>query len=200
MDSAEKFDCQCRRGGRGPSSFWMHEPDAIFGELDLKPGDIFLDLGCGNGDYSICAAEEVGDKGTVYAADIREDLIDSLLENAEAIGLNNIMGVIVDISEPLPFEDGAVDLCFISTVLHSIDLKKYGDALFHDIRRILKPEGRLVIIECKKEEMQFGPPLRMRLSPGEIEGYTSPCGFKRTSFTDLGYNYMICLSPEEVMK
>lgn len=197
MDSVNKFSRTCQPGmrdhhrGRGPSSFWMHEPDVIFGELDLKPGDVFLDLGCGTGDYSICAAEEVGETGIVYAADIQEHLIDNLIENAGAIGLNNIKGVVSNISEPLPFDDGTVDVCLISTVLHSVDLERYGEILFREIRRVLKPEGRLFVIECKKEEIQFGPPLHMRLSPEEIEVYASSCGFKRISFTDLGYNYMI---------
>lgn len=200
MDSLKKCTQPLRAGGRdhhrgrGPSSFWMHDPDVIFHELDLKPGDIFLDLGCGTGDYSICAAEEVGETGIVYSADIQEHLIENLLKKAETAGLNNIKGIISNISEPLPFKDESVDVCLISTVLHSIDLKKYGKILFREVARILKPGGRLFVIECKKEEMQFGPPLHMRLSPEEIEVYTSSGGFKKISFTDLGYNYIISYS------
>jgi len=200
MNSVEKYSNNCRpdrrnhHRGRGPSSFWMHEPDVIFHELDLKPGDVFLDLGCGTGDYSICAAEEVGESGIVYAVDLQQDLIYSLIKKADTIGLGNIKGVTSSISEPLPFEDESVDVCLISTVLHSIDLEKYGEILFREIHRLLKPEGRLFVIECKKEEMQFGPPLHMRLSPEDLEVYTSSGGFKKISFTDLGYNYMISYS------
>ena len=203
MDSVKNCSRTCRAGGkghhhgRGPSSFWMHEPDEVFGELDLKPGDVFLDLGCGTGDYSICAAEEVGETGIVYASDIREDLIDNLLGNSGQLGLNNIKGVISDIHEALPFEDSSIDVCLISTVLHSVDLESCGKTLFGEIKRILKPKGRLFIIECKKEETQFGPPLHMKLSPEVIEVYASSCGLKWISSTDLGNNYMICYSPGE---
>ncbi|WP_421907862.1 class I SAM-dependent methyltransferase [Methanolacinia petrolearia] len=203
MDSVNNRFHNCRTGerdhhrGRGPTSFWMQDPKLIFTELDLKHGDVFLDLGCGTGDYSICAAEEVGESGIVYAADINRNLIDDLLENSGQLGLNNIKGVISDIHETLPFEDSSIDVCLISTVLHSVDLENCGKALFTEIARILKPQGRLFVIECKKEETGFGPPLQMRLSPEAIKSYASSCGLNWISMTDLGYNYMIRFSPEE---
>ncbi|NLE05482.1 MAG: class I SAM-dependent methyltransferase, partial [Crenarchaeota archaeon] len=55
--------------GRGPSSFWMHDSKTVFDEINLKPGETFLDLGCGNGDYSIYASKIVETSGTIYAID-----------------------------------------------------------------------------------------------------------------------------------
>lgn len=184
--------------GRGPSSYWIHDPAIIFKELNLQPGDVFLDIGCGTGDYSIHAAKEVGEGGLVYATDVRKELPDNLMERAKADGLNNIRAVTGDIHDPLPFNDTSIDVCFISTVLHSVDLRKAGTVLFPEIRRILKPEGRLVIIECKKEEMSFGPPLYMRISPEELEGHISGYGFIRAGFVDLGYNYMITYTVNKI--
>ena len=92
---------------------------------------------------------------------------------------------------PLPIEGDSIDVCFVATVLHALDLAKDGDTLFNEIRRVLKPGGRVVIIECKKEDMLFGPPLHMRLSTEELEDSMTPYGFERTSLVDLGYNYMI---------
>jgi SAM-dependent methyltransferase len=177
--------------GRRPSSFWMHDPEIIFNELNLKPGDVFLDLGCGTGDYSICAAEEVGESGLVYAMDIQEELTDNLIRISKDTGLNNIRAVVGDIHAPLPFEDQTIDVCFISTVLHSVDLEDTGKILFPEINRVLKTDGRLIIIECKKEEMDFGPPLSMRISPDEIEERLSAYGFKKIDYVDLGFNYMV---------
>jgi ubiquinone/menaquinone biosynthesis C-methylase UbiE len=174
-----------------PSSYWMHDPTVIFRELALKPGDVFLDLGCGSGDYSIRAAKEVGKNGVVYAADVRTELLENLAERAGAAGLNNIQTVTADLRDPLPFYNGTVDVCFISTVLHSLDLEKAGCVLFPEIRRVLKPAGRMIVIECKKEEMPFGPPLSMRISPDELEGCITAYGFMKTGLVDLGYNYLI---------
>jgi ubiquinone/menaquinone biosynthesis C-methylase UbiE len=176
--------------GRG-SSFWMHDPELIFAELDLKKGDVFLDIGCGTGDYSISAAEKAGETGLVYATDIKRELIDDLNKKAAEAGLKNLRAIVNDICEQLPFEDRSIDVCLISTVLHSFNLKDTGETIFSEIQRVLKSEGRLFIIECKKEDTMFGPPLSMRISPDEIEEYVYTYGFENIGLVDLGYNYMI---------
>lgn len=176
---------------RGRSSFWMHDPELVFSSLCLKEGDSFLDMGCGPGDYSIRASEIVGDSGIVYALDRWEDVIDELAEKALSRGLKNIRAIVSDIKEHLPVDDESVDLCFISTVLHSLDLADVEKSLFSEIHRVLKPGGRVAIIECKKEAQPFGPPMSMRLSPEEIDGSMARYGFRKMDLFDLGYNYMI---------
>ena len=176
---------------RGESSFWMHDPEVVFDALALRRGDSFLDMGCGPGDYSMKASEMVGDSGIVYSLDRWVEGIDELEEMAASQGIENIRAMASDITERLPIKDESVDLCFVSTVLHSLDLADVGEALFGEVRRVLKPGGRVAIIECKKEEQPFGPPLSMRLSPEEIESSITRYGFERAGLVDLGYNYMI---------
>lgn len=178
----------CRRG---PSSFSMHDPKLVFSELKLKEGDSFLDLGCGVGDYSLQAAKMVGAPGVVYALDIREELLDGLAEKAVLQGLNNIRTMVSDINRPLVVADNCIDVCFIATVLHLFNLNEDGETLFKEIRRVLKPEGRLAIIECKKEDSPCGPPMHLRKSPAQLEATITPYGFVKSSCVDLGHNYMI---------
>ncbi|BDZ70845.1 class I SAM-dependent methyltransferase [Methanobacterium petrolearium] len=176
---------------RGPSSFWIQDPELVFGELNLQEGDHFLDIGCGTGDYSLYASKIIGNSGQVCALDIQDKLITNLKEKAHQEGLKNIVALISDIAHPLPVEDKSVDVCFISTVLHSVDLAKYGPMLFREVRRVLKPDGRLVIIECKKEDLSRGPPLNMRISPEELENLVEKHGFWKINQVDLGFNYLI---------
>jgi len=192
MQNSEEYQQKFgHRHGRGPSSFWMHDPDVIFGEIGLKRGESFLDMGCGPGDYAIYAAKIVGDEGAVYAIDRWEEMISSLLQEADSQELKNIIGVISDITAPLPLRDHCVDVCFISTVLHTLDINRAMKPLLDEVRRVLKPTGRLAIIECKKQDQPFGPPKHMRLSPEEIEEVITRYGFEKIGFTDLGYNYLI---------
>lgn len=177
--------------GRGPSSFWMHDPEAIFDELGLVEGDCFLDLGCGPGDYALRASGMVDEIGTVYALDSQAEMIDALAEKSAAQGTENIKALVADITRTLPVEDNCIDVCFIATVLHALDFDREGPGLFEEVHRVLKPGGRLAIIECKKEYMPFGPPLNMRLSPEEIESLATRCGFEKEGLSDLGYNYML---------
>jgi tRNA-Thr(GGU) m(6)t(6)A37 methyltransferase TsaA len=114
-----------------------------------------------------------------------------LKEKIVSDGLKNIRAEVCDISGPLPVKDSSVDICFISTVLHSLNLTDIEKTLFCEIERVLKPSGRVAIIECKKEAQPFGPPIDMRISPEELEGTITQYGFERISQSDLGYNYLI---------
>ncbi|MBN1323987.1 MAG: class I SAM-dependent methyltransferase [Methanotrichaceae archaeon] len=188
--------CNCRVHGqkslrRGRSSFWMHDPELVFAELALKEGDCFLDMGCGPGDYAIRASEIVGDSGAVYALDRWPDVIEDLAAKAKSRGLRKLKAIVSDISDPLPIKDECVDVCFISTVLHSLSLVDVGGIIFSEIRRVLRHGGRLAIIECKKEEQNVGPPIDMRLSPEQLEDPIARCGFEKEGLVDLGYNYLI---------
>lgn len=176
---------------RGPSSYTMHDPELVFRELKLKEREAFLDLGCGAGDYSIHASKIVGNSGVVYALDVWENLLNGLEEEAVSQSLKNIQTKLSDINSPLPIEDNCIDVCFIATVLHTLNLDRDAKKIFSEVRRVLKPEGRLSIIECKKEDMPFGPPKHMRNSPEEVEEAIRPHGFEKLGYVDLGYNYMI---------
>jgi len=190
-ESEYEFGHEHTGSQRGHSSFWMHDPEVVFGRIGLRSGDAFLDLGCGVGDYAVYAARIVGDSGAVYAVDRLEEAVCSLMETADSQQLENIIGIVSDIAASLPLRDHCIDVCFISTVLHTLDMDKAMKPLLGGIRRVLKPTGRLTVIECKKEDMPFGPPKHMRLSLEELEASITPHGFSRTAGTDLGYNYMI---------
>ncbi len=178
------------RQKQGVSSMHLHDPEIIFKELDLKPGQVLLDLGCGAGDYALEAAKRLGEKGKVYAWDKWPEVAEKVKQKAEARGLHNIKTGAADITAQLPLKDKSIDVCFMATVLHIFDLKKTGPALFKEIERILKPEGVLAVIEIKKEQTPFGPPMHMRLSEQDLEQALLPYGFKKMSCLDMGYTYL----------
>lgn len=175
-----------RGTGRGPSSYWMHDSKTVFGALALKPGEIFLDLGCGPGDYSLAAARIVGPAGTVTGMDQWQYHLDGLTAAAACQGLNNLTAVAGDITDILPVEDRSIDCCLLSTALHIFTLAVAEKTTFREIRRILAPFGRLAVIECKKEEQPFGPPVKLRISPQELEATLIPLGYRKIDYLDLG--------------
>lgn len=177
--------------GSGPSSFAMQDPKLVFDSLQLKTGDAFLDLGCGPGDYSIEASKIVGDSGVVYALDTWRRLIEALIEEAGSQGLHNIHAMVADITHPLPIPDRSIDVCLLATVLHTLDIAASGTALLNEIHRVMKPAGRLAIVNIKKEDTPFGPPIEIRWSPEEVEALLTHNHYKKVVSDDLGFNYMI---------
>jgi len=179
------------RQKQGVSSFDMQDSKLVFHELKLNSGEAFLDLGCGAGDYAIQAAKIVGDTGKVYALDRWKEVIDALSEKANAQGLRNIKAVKSDIISLLPFGDKIIDVCLIAQVLHGFNLFKDTKILFTEISRVLKPAGRLAILEFRKEEVGFGPPMNIRLLPEEIEAVIAQYGFKKENLLNFEHSYLI---------
>lgn len=176
---------------RGPSSFEMQDADTVFTALDLKKGSVFLDIGCGHGDYSLKAAEIVGPGGIVYAIDQWPAIVEGLAAESRQQGFHNLLAMTCDVSQGLLIEKNKVDLCLLATILHSTRLDILTAGLARELHRVLKPNGRIAILECKKEEQDFGPTLERRLSPQQVDDVLSKLKFKKTAYIDLGYNYMV---------
>jgi len=169
----------------------MHDPSRVFENLKLKAGDVFLDLGCGPGEYALHASKLVGVSGLVYALDKSESLIADLKQQAGGEGIENIIAMVADVTKLLPIREGCVDLCLVATVLHIPDVTKTVETLCAEIRRVLKQNGRLAIIECHSKDLSFGPPKHMRLSPEQVKDSMAQGGFIVLTEIDLGYNYLI---------
>jgi ubiquinone/menaquinone biosynthesis C-methylase UbiE len=186
----KKLDTNNCKRMKAPTSYHIQNPDIVFKELNLKLGDIFLDIGCGSGDYSIHASKIVGVSGKVYSLDKPEETIKIFKEKISKLKIHNIETKVSDITKELPLEDSSIDVCLVSTVLHAINFDKYKETVFKEIYRVLKPFGRLITIDCSKKDLSFGPPESMRLDSEEIEKSAKQIGFKKINHIDLGFNYL----------
>jgi demethylmenaquinone methyltransferase/2-methoxy-6-polyprenyl-1,4-benzoquinol methylase/phosphoethanolamine N-methyltransferase len=112
----------------------------------IQPGDHVLEVGCGTGDVALTAQARVGGDGAVAGIDPAPEMIVVAQRKAQRLGrpVTFQLGVV----EALPFPDQRFDVVLSSLMMHHLpgDLKRDGLA---EIARVLKPGGRLVIVDIK---------------------------------------------------
>jgi ubiquinone/menaquinone biosynthesis C-methylase UbiE len=85
-------------------------------------------------------------------------------------------------------------LAFMSNVLHRLVANNGTDSTLKEIARVATYNGRLAVVEFKKQESPHGPPFSIRLSPEDVEALASRYSFSRESVQEVGsYHYIIIL-------
>jgi ubiquinone/menaquinone biosynthesis C-methylase UbiE len=149
---------------RGKSSEAFLDKTVILEALNVLRGQIIVDAGCGNGYMSKAFSKMVSNTGKVFAFDPDREAIETL--RAETKG-SNIEAIEADITKTIPMEGSSTDLIYVSTVLHGFS-KDEVESFQKEAKRLLKPKGRLAIVEIQKRSTPFGPPLGIRFSPEEL--------------------------------
>jgi ubiquinone/menaquinone biosynthesis C-methylase UbiE len=150
---------------RGKSSEGFLNKDLILKELHILPGQIILDAGCGNGYMSKEFSRLLNHTGKVFALDPDGEAIEKLKKETQG---TNIEPIETDITTTTPLAKSSIDLIYLSTVLHGFS-KDQIESFNKEVKRLLKPHGRLAVIEIQKHNTPFGPPLHIRFSPEELK-------------------------------
>ncbi|MFQ6090896.1 MAG: class I SAM-dependent methyltransferase [Candidatus Bipolaricaulia bacterium] len=120
--------------------------------LQPQVGMAYADIGCGPGYFTLPVAERVGPEGRVYAVDIQPEMLAELARRAQARGLANVAAVRCSERE-IPLPDASVDAACLANAFHELE----APAVFlKDVRRVLRPGGRLIVIDWKPMETPGG--------------------------------------------
>ncbi len=166
---------------------WQN-PEAILTNAGVQAGDIIIDLGCGFGFFALPAAKIVGPKGLVCGIDIDSEALETLRKRAIETNLQNIQLKEAQ-AEEVSLCDHCADVAFIGIALHDF---KDPLKVLKNAKSALKPNGRLVNVDWKKESMPIGPPLDIRFSEKEASSLITKAGFAVESVEDVGpYHYVV---------
>ena len=149
---------------RGKFTENLLDNDLILKALAIKPGQIVLDAGCGNGYMAKLFAKAVAPSGRVYALDPDPYFIDILRNQTCGTAIETVEG---DITQETVIPALSLDLIYISTVIHGFS-KEQMQGFFKEVKRLLKSGGLLAVVEIEKKETPFGPPIELRYSPEEL--------------------------------
>jgi ubiquinone/menaquinone biosynthesis C-methylase UbiE len=115
----------------------------LLGILDPVAGERMLEVGPGTGYYTLPVAARLGSAGVLEILDVRRSFLDHTVQRARGRGLTNIVPTLGD-GMTLPYPDRCFDAAYAITVLGEI---ADPEAALGELRRVLKPGGRLIIGE-----------------------------------------------------
>ncbi len=155
--------------------------------LGIGEGSVVADIGAGGGWFTIRLARRVGPNGRVYAQDIQPEMIGAINRRVEREGLKNVTTVLGSPKDPeLP---APVDVVLIVDAYHEMDEPQI---LLRNVRRSLKPGGRVGIVEYTRNGHGPGPLMEERVDPERVIRDAEAAGLRLHSRGDfLRYQYLL---------
>jgi precorrin-6B methylase 2 len=185
-------------GGAG----WLERPEREQEEaptiairaLGLKPGQVVADIGAGSGYYTVRMAREVGPTGKVIATDIQPGMLDILRRRIRNEGVSNVELVLGTADDPkLP--DRSIDLALMVDVYHELSAPQ---TFVRRLRTALKPDGRLVLLEFRKEDSRIPIRPEHKMSIAEVKAELEPEGFRLAQvLNDLPWQHILVLTSDD---
>ena len=149
-------------------------PDAALDAIGIARGSTVADVGAGAGYFTWRLAARVGPSGKVYAGDIQPEMLELLRRNMAARGIRNVETVLGATDDPrLP--RGALDLALLVDVYHEFSEPQ---KMLRAIREALKPGGRLVLLEYRKEDPNVPIRIEHKMTVGEVRAEIEPEGVR----------------------
>lgn len=149
-------------------------PDDAVAALKLKPGMVVADVGAGTGYMTLRMARRVGPSGKVFAEDVQPEMLRRLRENAAKAKLTNIEEVLGSETDPRLPRD-SLDVILMVDVYHELS---HPQEMLRRMREELKPDGRLVLLEYRKEDPAVPIKPEHKMSVQEVKIETEAEGFR----------------------
>ena len=125
-----------------PLRRWFQNPEKILGQY-AREGMTVLEIGPGMGFFTIPAAVLVGARGRVITVDVQDKMLKVLMRRAQKYGVAELIDARVCSPDDIGVAD-PIDVCLVINVAHEApDVR----ALFGQIRSILKPDGKVLLVE-----------------------------------------------------
>jgi SAM-dependent methyltransferase len=145
--------------------------------LEPAPGERILEIGPGTGYYAVSVASRLGE-GRLAIFDIQQEFLDHTVRAGAERGVDNIDPTLGD-AQHLPYDDESFDAAYLVTVLGEIPDQ---DAALRELRRVLKPSGRLVV-----GETFAGDPHVVRFGALQERAGAAALSFESKRGSPLGY-------------
>lgn len=163
-------------------------------KLELKPGMMVCDMGCGNGYHTFPMAKAVAPGGKVYGVEIQEPYLKMLEEGAKREGVTNFIPVLGLTYDP-KLQENTLDLILIVDVYHEFD---HPSEMLKAMRKALKTDGVLVFLEFRSEDDSVPIKPEHKMSKAQLAKELTANGFKVVKeFDGLPWQHMMWFGKAE---
>ncbi|MBM3462002.1 MAG: class I SAM-dependent methyltransferase [Armatimonadetes bacterium] len=168
-----------------PARATWQKPDEVVAALRLQSGDVVADIGASTGYFSRRIAR-VARK--VLALDVEPTLVAYMAERARKENQPNLVARVVKPDDP-ELAANSVDLVLIVDTVHHIENRA---AYYPKIKKALKKNGRLAVVDFQARPTPVGPPPEMRISRNDMIAEAQRAGFVLKESPDfLPYQYFL---------
>ena len=174
MTDSKKFDPMKRKKLNNPLRLEWLPPALIWKLANPSAGSTFIDIGAGTGFITQKIADIAGPAAQIHALDIEPLMVTEMEETLPAGG--SIKPQLMEANK-LPFDDDSVDGAWMITLYHELEPP---EPLLREIIRVLRPGGRLVIVDWEKDAKacEQGPPLEHRVAADTTRQQVAATGFQ----------------------
>ncbi len=156
-----------------PEREFEEQPDRVVAALKIPRGATIVDLGAGSGYFTWRLAKSVGPEGKVLAVDIQNGMLDLLKSNMEKRNIQNYEAILATETD-LRLPQNQVDLVLLVDVYHEL---ASPILTLQYLRRALKPDGRLVVVEYRKGVPGIPIHPLHKMTVEEVRNEVEPVGF-----------------------
>ena len=182
----KKFDPKKLEKLNDPQRLMDIPPDYIWEKLHIEKPAVFVEIGAGTAFFSVAFLQKFK-PSTLYACDVSEIMINWIKKNVSS-KYPNIIPVKTQ-EHTVLLDDEIADLVFMINLHHEIE---NPSLLVEEAYRILKPDGKIFIVDWKKKDMPEGPPAKIRYLPEQVKKQLVNSGFKKVNiFSELPKHFLI---------
>jgi ubiquinone/menaquinone biosynthesis C-methylase UbiE len=147
------------------------DPSRFLSRFAIHPGESILELGSGPGFWTFHLAELVGDKGTVWAIDVSQEMLDAIAKQNPPKQVHLLQAELPKIN----FPESSFDRIWAAFVFHEVT---QPEILSAEMYRLIRKDGAVAILDWRPDAIgDSGPPRHHRVSVAEVARLLHKAGF-----------------------
>ncbi len=152
----------------------QEQPERMLDALGLRPGQTVADVGAGVGYHAWRLSARVGPTGTVYATDVQPEMLALLRANMAQRDVRNVVPVLAT-RDSTGLPEASLDLLLLVDVYHEAPDPR---AFLGQLRRALKPTGRLALVEFRAEDPEVPIRAEHKMTADQVIAELAQGGFR----------------------